>query len=302
MVQTRSASARAAASGLHSVNVSPKKRKTSKGNIKKKPTKNSVESRQLSSFHCFEKLPIELRVMIWKMTMVPRIVEVSFSPERGFHTRTITPIALRACPDSRSAALHAYQICFGNMLYPPRILLNFSIDTIYLHTNMNSEVMLLFTGLQPHEANNLRRIAISEDINRNWYDGEDVEVNAFDVIKMAVPFLPALRSIQFVCSLAHRIDKFDEDNGALRLYESWPDYLMDAHAKAMESTYGVCYWPYCPEDFSDDDDLDGFGEWLCECHDLPDGTLPELLGGIKGVKITSIWGWRPETAMRPRQF
>jgi hypothetical protein len=284
---------RSAGPGPRPGKTSPRKTKSAKGKNKKIPLKKAARSQPLTSFHYFEKLPIELRVMIWNITVVPRVVEVTFSQDHGIYSRTITPIALRICPDSRSAVIHAYPTCFGNFLYQPRTLFNFSLDTLYFHSNMYSEVMLLFSGLKPEEATRLERIAISETCNEDWYDGEEVAVDAFHTLRMVVPTLPALQGIQLVYDLAMWTDAgVDEGDGAMRLYKKWPDYLMMDHIETMQRVRGMCSCGEC-YGFSDED-VD-FDEFECHCgeHDLPDPDRPHSLGGIEGVELTSVWGWRP---------
>lgn len=85
----------------------------------------------LASFILFPKLPAEIRQIIWRLTLQPRIVEVKFIESRGFYTRVPTPTALQVYRDSRRALLASYPTCFGNVIYTPLILFNFSLDTLY---------------------------------------------------------------------------------------------------------------------------------------------------------------------------
>ena len=298
MARTRSVTSRAAP-GPRSPRHSPRKTKPLKSKTKKNPTKKIPKSRPLTSFHLFEKLPVELRAMIWNLTCVPRTVEVAFTQERGLYTRTITPIALRACPDSRSAVLHVYQACFGNFLQPARIWFNFSIDTLYFNQNLDNEIMLLFASLQSHEAKQLRHIAISEDINQDENYVDENRTDAFALVKKVVPMLPALKSIQLVCKMANRLDDVDDDlDGALRLYEAWPESVMKDHMEIMVEELITCACGQCYLDAFDPNVDD------CPCgdHNLMDAKY--VLGdvGNKNVKLSSIWGWRPPAGVRTTQF
>jgi hypothetical protein len=306
MVQTRSVTARLAGHGLGGP--LPRKKKIVKPN-KKLMSSGKEKSRQLTSFHCFEKLPAELRVLIWNLTVVPRVVDIKFDIDRGFYTLALTPIALRACPDSRSAIIHAYYPCFGTFLHQPRIMFNYSIDTIYFRANMQNEIMLLFSNLKQQEASCLQRIGIDEDINTDWYDGGDLEVDAFEVLGSVVPKLPALKAVQLVANVAHRVHPdFSEGFGAVRFYESWPEDIMEEHIDYVQFTRGMCSCGECHHEFSDDD----FDERGCPCgdHDLADLLDPDLHGRTgsfggsvyKGIQLSAIWGFRPTLERRTAQF
>ncbi|EPE33116.1 hypothetical protein GLAREA_06128 [Glarea lozoyensis ATCC 20868] len=304
MVQTRSASARAAILGSPPRCVPPKMRKPPKSKNKKVATKQKDPSSPLTSFHLFEKLPLELRAMVWQMTLVPRTVEVNYVPVRGFYSRTITPIALRACPDSRSAVIYAYQMCFGNFIHSPRTPFNFSIDTIYLDNNVENDVTLILTCLKPQEAARIQRIAISEYVDMNWATCIRSEDNTFDLIRQVVPLLPALRSIQLVNDLSLRVEEmnYHEGAGAVKLYDSWPAGLLEDHLRMMNTGGSMCACGHCFDDYTAEEIYEEIGDCPCGDHELEDPTLPDLLGGIEGVKVTSIWGWRPSEPYRLSQF
>jgi hypothetical protein len=307
MVQTRSAAARLAAQA--SQPATPRKKKATKPKNKKLMSAGKAKSHQLTSFHCFEKLPTELRAMIWKMTLVPRAVDIQFTTERGFYSLTLTPIALRACPDSRSAVIHTYKTCFGSFFYQPKTIINFSIDTLYLHTNAANEITLFLSNLKPQESSSIQYIAMNKFANDHWFDGSGVETDAFEILKKAIPLLPALREVQLVLDIAMRLDDpYDEGTGAIRLYESWPDYIMEDHLEMVHFMRNHCSCGQCYDDgdFSDEE-FDG-SDCPCGEHDLPDPLeVDGYIGGIgplpsKNVKLSSIWGWRPGALTRTPQF
>lgn len=57
----------------------------------------------LTSFSKFNLLPIEIRNIIWRLTLQARAIDVAYSMQRGFYSRTKTPVALKVCKESREA-------------------------------------------------------------------------------------------------------------------------------------------------------------------------------------------------------
>jgi hypothetical protein len=84
-----------------------------------------------TSFPQFPKLPLEIRQMIWKSTLKPRIVEVSHREEHGFYSRVENPVALQVSSESRKTVEHLYPLRFGSVLDEPAVVFNFSLDTLY---------------------------------------------------------------------------------------------------------------------------------------------------------------------------
>ncbi len=71
----------------------------------------------------------------------------------------------------------------------------------------------------------------------------------------------------------------------MKLFEEWPAKVKEEH-------------DCCPDEFDFDDDdweteseLAVLIEEYCGEHDLPDPE--EYIGKIEGLKVGSIWGWRP---------
>jgi hypothetical protein len=102
---------------------------------------DNPHSEALEEFTPFPKLPIELRLRIWKFTLPgPRILEVAYCeagsdsdmPEK-FGVATRPPVALRVCRESRREASRFYTLSFGSENWASKIYFDFSIDTLYLN-------------------------------------------------------------------------------------------------------------------------------------------------------------------------
>ncbi|KAH6673820.1 hypothetical protein B0J14DRAFT_463178, partial [Halenospora varia] len=111
-------------------------------------------------FSVFLKLPTELRHMIWKMTLRPRVVEIEFSQRHGFYSQNPLPMALKACQDSRLAVKGLYPCCFGNFIYTRQIVFNGMLDTLYISFDMQHQILHLFASLTLREATQLQYLAI----------------------------------------------------------------------------------------------------------------------------------------------
>jgi hypothetical protein len=101
--------------------------------------------RQPTSFQ-FLKLPFEIRVMIWRVSLHPRIIQPVLPKKYGgFRARVELPVALRVCRESRAAVDKMYVHCFGSILKPPHIRVNFEPDAVFLSRNLSDD-MELFLG------------------------------------------------------------------------------------------------------------------------------------------------------------
>jgi hypothetical protein len=116
-----------------------------------------------STFTCFSRLPLELRLAIWERTLRPRIVLIEKDPSRDkdaeFKSPTRLPSALSACRESRNAMLPFYPLCFGSVWYPPVIRFNLSLDTLFITDPL--ELPLLFGIMKVKELDSIRHIAMS---------------------------------------------------------------------------------------------------------------------------------------------
>jgi hypothetical protein len=246
----------------------------------------------LRSFTLFPKLPLEIRMMIWKQTLQPRDIEIYFAPNRGFFTPIWGPVALRVNKESRNTVEPLYPLSFGNVVYQPRVRFNFSIDTLFLEHDFQPQVLHFLASLKPYEITQLRYLAVDMLIDIDFGDGEHVEIDTEKVIQKAIPAMTNLKEIRIIISLEYLPEgdvSHPSGEGAMELYdEMWPDFLRKFHLDMCE-----CPCRYSPADFTDHDFDDEFGccDHECNCMELPlvDGNWARL----EGLTVCSAWGWRP---------
>ncbi|TVY33217.1 hypothetical protein LSUB1_G008273 [Lachnellula subtilissima] len=234
------------------------------------------------SFPQFPKLPTELRTIIWNLTLPSRIVEIKFVETRGFYTRVKIPVALRVCKDSRDAVLSSYSTCFGNLMFTPRTLFNFSLDTLYIGRQFQEQVLHLVASLNATEISKIQNLAIDSRINFDPATGYDAEIDYDACVKKS----SLIDAKSKVFDLMHWLEyDIDEGTGTMKLYHEWPTAVEDMHECPMprlrvriqcscgafhgdgdedgdeddyEDSYGLEY-------YYDDDDEDVY----CIQHNLP---------------------------------
>jgi hypothetical protein len=244
----------------------------------------------LKSFPLFPKLPLEIRMMIWKLTLQPRILELQFSYIRGFFTKAKGPVALRVNQESRNTVKPLYPLCFGNVVYQPRVLFNFSIDTLFLEHDFQPQLLLFLASLKLDEMVQLKYLAVDTRIDTDYGDGEHADIDTELVIRNVVPSMIALKEIRLIIDLDYcpEIDiEHPSGNGPMELFDdNWPNYVRDYHIdyhEAMCDCDGECFG------------LDSDDE-LCGCHDCGCMDLPELdhdWEQVEGPTVCYAWGWRP---------
>jgi hypothetical protein len=228
---------------------------------------------QLDNFTKFPELPPELRELIWRTTLQPRVIEIDYDDCEGFRSRwKAYPIALRVCKESREAVIGSYPLCFGSIFHPAQIRFNFSMDTVYLNFDYDAEDYIphFFNVLKDHEIRGLKYMAIPSSV-------ED-EVGYMDNIARAVESLSGLQSLSVVYDVEDmRLDgrclSGCGADHAMDLFEKLPDELQDPKLKINELPnppephllnpefwkLSVCHrvygWRRCPmfEVLSDDD-------------------------------------------------
>jgi hypothetical protein len=114
------------------------------------------------TFTLFPKLPTEIRSIIWKLTIEPRVVEMKFDDEKGFYSTIDYPVALEVCRDSRQAVIPSYSLCFGSSFYRAHTRFNFSLDTVYLDSSFLDYSRLFLVGLRDEEVSKIQHFAIDE--------------------------------------------------------------------------------------------------------------------------------------------
>ncbi|KAH6717012.1 hypothetical protein BKA61DRAFT_733216 [Leptodontidium sp. MPI-SDFR-AT-0119] len=240
---------------------------------KKQERKASKMPAPLKSFTLFPKLPTEIRIMIWDLTLEARTVEIQWTETCGFFTRVPPPKALRVCRDSRDAVKSKYPLCFGNVIYPPSITFNFSLDTLYVDQDFQHQALHFLASLSTEEISKIQYLAVDYLLNVDFEAG-DMAYDLIEVYRKLASNIPALREYRLVRNLAYCIDEdINEGIGPMQLYEEWP--------------LGVWMQHCCdPDGFHYDDD-----DYICEEHQLPDAD--EATAGLKVPKMGHIWGWRP---------
>jgi len=236
----------------------------------------------LQEFAVFRELPIEIRQAIWKLTLKPRTVEVWHNTTRGYWSNVKIPTALRVNKDSRNAVGFLYPLCFGSVLHEPRIVFNFSMDTLYFEAGMWTEIPKFLTSLKDTELTQIQSIAVDHDID-NMRQLDDVGFNEYDnmdCFKKSALAMPALKEFHIV----YKIDEmyhghgFPEGTGATELLELFP--------------YDVQQYLFHEEIHMDDEDGQS------ECQELPN--FEHMLEGINVAKKGSLWGWKPtKLPLRP---
>lgn len=142
------------------------------------------------TFYPFRRLLIELRQMIWRLSLEPRMVEVLWAETDGqialmpqledlehghaepfslitdvvFFSLAKLPIALKVNQDSRNAVLPLYPLCFKSISYEAYVRFNFSLDTLYVDQGLGRFAVPLLINHKFMEAPRLQKIAISEKI------------------------------------------------------------------------------------------------------------------------------------------
>jgi len=239
-----------------------------------------------TSFPQFPNLPTELRAIIWKLSLQSRVIEIEFKEARGFYTRVGTPVALRVCRDSRDAVISSYPVCFGNIMFEPRTIFNFSLDTLYIDNNFQGQTLHLLGSLSATEISKLQRLAIDDDLNEDYEIGGDAEIDYEGAVRKAATSMPSLKILQQVFNIYVWVPNIEEGNGPTKFFRKWPAKVERMHI--CEDRHRCECGEFHGYDSDDEPDE------LCALHELPhaDDLLP-LPNGPNAPKVTAIWGWRP---------
>ncbi len=227
----------------------------------------------LQSFTPFPTLPLEIRQAIWKATLKPRIIDLRHNATRGFYSKIQTPLAMRLCHESRDTVKYYHSLCFGNIFYEPRIIFNFSLDTLYFDECIGPEVLEFLVSLKEDERSRIQYIAVDHLINQYREYFELGDRDNVDLFKKAVLSMPSLKEFHIV----YKIDDFwhehgyPEGNGPIHLYEEFPQPIQR--------------FMYDDEIHAENEDNES------ECQELPNSD--HLLEGFHVPKSGSLFGWRP---------
>lgn len=120
---------------------------------------SSAISAKLDAFHHFKKLPKELRDMIWKLAMTPRVVLIRDHNQNKFSAAANFPSGLHVCMESRETFLKHYRQCFKSTA---NTYINFRIDILHLDLYV-STTRLFLQDLDEYEHENLRYLALDRE-------------------------------------------------------------------------------------------------------------------------------------------
>ncbi|PMD50390.1 uncharacterized protein K444DRAFT_267463 [Hyaloscypha bicolor E] len=119
----------------------------------------------LEQFTLFPKLPIEIRQATWRFTLQPRAVEIAYTYNHGYYSHVGIPVALRVNRDSRNVVSLLYPLCFGSILHQPRIVFNFSMDTLCFDEMIWTELPKFLVSLGDVELKQIQSIAVDRFID-----------------------------------------------------------------------------------------------------------------------------------------
>jgi hypothetical protein len=112
----------------------------------------STENQEvLTTFHCFQELPVEIRLKVWRETCrVHRIVEIICNLKRPkwnkFASRTPAPALLHACQEARMEGLRHYEMLpgYGDRRRYRETYVNWDVDSIFLDRDetLDSDIII----------------------------------------------------------------------------------------------------------------------------------------------------------------
>jgi len=95
------------------------------------PAPASVLASALLTFAPFQKLPVELRLKIWSLTVEKRIVHIEWSRPRRQCLSPDVPAILQVSREARAEGLKVYKAAFNTSKSSTPVYINFDHDTIY---------------------------------------------------------------------------------------------------------------------------------------------------------------------------
>ncbi|KUJ24037.1 uncharacterized protein LY89DRAFT_9775 [Mollisia scopiformis] len=137
----------------------------------------------------FTKLPIELRLYIWNLSilqfvhssMINTIVPLTWDPRRrAFHTDRKPPPLLHTCQESRTEALKTYQLRFASSPELARVYFSYEHDILMLvWSSLGSARGSLERKMAVEECGNVRTMMISESCLLDHADDQMREFSRF---------------------------------------------------------------------------------------------------------------------------
>ncbi|EPE28093.1 hypothetical protein GLAREA_04884 [Glarea lozoyensis ATCC 20868] len=170
--------------------------------IHRVPVPNAVSStNDAPSFTSFNKLPVELRLAVWKLTFQPRLVNIQYQKckDTSFTSPARIPSALKVCKESRTFALPFYPLSFGSVWHPPMVRFNSAIDTLYFRAG--HFLSHLFGIMTAAERNALKYIAVDSG---TMFDLRPYREPGFERVLKTMPGLKELIVVHDIKSFERR--------------------------------------------------------------------------------------------------
>jgi len=152
-------------------------------------------------FQCtiFSKLPIELRIKIWKLTLRPRIIEIEFTDKKAVYTKAKIPTALHVSKESRAAVEKLYPSCFGSVWHKSQTRFNFDLDTIFLNSDYYNDFCHFFTLAGPIELHKIRYLA-TDNCCQYISNDEEADKEDFGKLREVIESMEALQEMSITHS------------------------------------------------------------------------------------------------------
>lgn len=211
-------------------------------------------------FFYFMSLPPEIRFIIWRFSLLPRIVEIITSENctTGFFSQAALPAVLHTCRESRQAVEMLYPYCFGSFLQPERVRFNFDLDILYLDISQEEEGLFrLFGILKETELTRLKYVAIEDTYLHDVMNNHHLTIEG---LKRALIAMTDLKELTIVRDITVR---------------GWESHSLPA----VQIKF-----------YTEGESEEG---WPADVEELPH--VEEGLAGWrlpKAVKITAVNGWR----------
>jgi hypothetical protein len=183
------------------------------------------------AFNFFPRLPVELRLEIWKTALHPRIVEVHWASQCGFTFHSYPSPLLSACKESKSVAAPFY---FDTLIHQGDIAayFNFEYDILYFpyrypcSTSYGLSLESFLGKLDKDDASRIRHLALSMPALAHRNSLEDLLT--LDLSKCSTFFANIQR-------IARRVRNLELKSIALVLW----DTIM---ASCYEKSYQLASW------------------------------------------------------------
>jgi hypothetical protein len=212
----------------------------------------------LTTFHLFPNLPIEIRWMIWYLSLEPRIVEILLRSSGAIYSNAALPTAFRVSKDSRAAVLLYYPLHFALGFQPAATHINFKLDTIYLHRSDEEDFFFsFFRSLTKKEKTDMKYLAVEESF-RYADDIQDDGSTTFESLQEGVKLITGLKELGIVEDLQFMFDHWSQIEGKMQLFEAFPYGIMDE-----EDAKNACFWTI--DSVLTQKNHDEFADWKLHC-------------------------------------